>query len=178
MAVETLPYALSSLGEMRRLFGRDAIDLRASDIIPPVGPLNTAELLNVQDAIDEASDECFMRIQGWYDINSERTSNNLWLRRRGTTGACFYLSERRGNPANFQARWDRAVEELDKVLSGELWIPRLPLKADLAPGMSNVSIDDRFVIRKVRVEEQISTGGPQPNRDSDRRYFYYDTFTW
>ena len=178
MAIETLPYALTTTAEMKRLWGATGFNLRASDQPFPGGPLTTEETAAVQDCIDEASDECFARIGMWHDINVEATSNNLWLRRRATTIACHFLSERRGNPANFTDKYERALADLDKVMSGGLVIPRLPFKADLAPGMSNISIDDRFVVKKIRVAEQTSTGGPQPNRDRDRRYLYYDDWVW
>ncbi len=178
MPVETLPYALTSLAEMRRLYGRDAVQMRASDIPSPTGPLTSDEVAAIQDCIDEASDECFARIGMWHDISDEATSNNLWLRRRATSIACYLLSMRRANPGQFTEKYERALADMDRVQRGELVIPRLPFKADLAPGMSNVSIDDRYVVRKVRVAEQISTGGSQPNRDSDRRYMYNDSFIW
>jgi len=122
----------------------------------------------VQDCIDEATDTINQYAMEWYE--ESRLVNSLWVRRRATVIACWLLSQRRGNPGQFEERVSQITLELEKVLKGDLRIPRLPMRADFTPGVSNYRVDDRYLVRKTRVEPQISTGGRGSKQDIDRRH--------
>ena len=89
-----------------------------------------------------------------------------------TLVACHLLSERRGNPAQFATRYERILDMLQQIYLGIRQVPGLPLKAELAPAMSNLRIDDRFAVHKIRVVPQISVGRSYPGQQIDPSYLW------
>ena len=85
-------------------------------------------------------------------------ATSRWVNMRTTIIACYVISQRRGNPHLFQTAFDEVIEEL-KLINEFRPVPRLPISADFSPVMSNVIVDDRFGIKKLRVHTVISTGG-------------------
>ncbi len=163
MPVETLQYVYSSQELMERLYSTVAVLLRLDD--NDDGTIDTGLL---QDVIDTATDKINQYLLPLYEAAAAEL--NLWVRRRATIIACWYLSQRRGNPAQFQSMYEEVIEELKAVNAMKLFIPRLPLSSNLAPGVSNYRVDDRYIVQKTRVQMAISTGGRSTRQDVDRRY--------
>lgn len=161
MTLEVIANPLTTQAKMEGLFSSIGIELRGDDDGDRI-----IESDVIQDAIDYASDTVFMYTLDWYADTSLATST--WVQRRATIIACWYFSQRRGNPANFQSLYDITIQELEKVQTGKLRIPRLPWRSDLSGGVSNFRVDDRYVVRKTRLERLISTGGRSSKQDVDR----------
>ena len=164
MSTETLTYVYTSRTEIARLFSETAVQLREDD-----DDDGTAESGVIQDCVDEATDTINLYCFDWYEAAA--MSENLTVRRWATLIGCYLLSQRRGNPAQFKDRYEELIARLERIQTGELHVPRLATKKDFTPGVSNYSINDRFRIKKVRVEQQISTGGRHATQDIDRRQY-------
>lgn len=160
MAGETLPYVYTSQAEIKEIWSTVAADDRLND--PPA----TSPLANVlNDTINEATDTVNMYVQGYY-IDSLLTTSAL-VRRWTSYIACHLISIRRGDPGQYTAEYERILETLDKIRQGIFQIPRLPVRDDMTPAMSNYTVDNRFSFNKIRVVPSISTGGTYPNQDVD-----------
>lgn len=140
-----------TLRDVQHRFSEAGITLRLDDV--PADRL--AEVFeqvagDVEDLIDQYCQHFYL---------DEDLVNSPWVRRRASWLFCYFLSMRRGNAAIFQARYNEIVDELERVGNGTLLIPGLPRRADMTPALSNVVVDERFYISKVRVQPSISTGG-------------------
>lgn len=141
--------------EMERLFGSTAIDLRTDDEADPSQAIT--------DAIYDATLQINTYCQGRYDPTYMAQSQ--WVRRNATYLACYFLSKRRGNPEQYEGDYDRIMSQLQAVANGQIIIPNLQVRSDFTPSMSNLRVDDRFSVNKIRVESTISTGGSSGRQD-------------
>lgn len=154
--VETLTYKYTTQAEMERAFSTAAVTARTDDGV-------LADLLD--DCINEATDEINFHCERWYEPSD--MVNNLWVRRTATWLACYYLSQRMGNPAQFETHIEEIKLRLEHIYSGHKQIPRLATRDDMTPAMSNLRVDDRFRVEKIRVQPTISTGGSYSKQDKD-----------
>lgn len=124
----------------------------------------------------------------WDDVTSEATdivnlyalelyndydlAKSLWVHRQATWIGCHLLSLERGNPSpgTFQTQFERAIENLTKIHSQEFRIPRLPVRSDNTPALSNQAIDNWWFENKARVIPSISTGGRSSRQDMDQTF--------
>lgn len=141
---------LTTREEMRRIFGEDAINLRLDDMTDPSDQDNV-----VEDIISYASETVLSYLLSHYDESA--VSASPWVRRRATILACYYLSERRGNPQQFVAQAKRVMEDLKLVQENGILIPGVPVRAADVPTVSSYRIDDRYLISKQRVVGSQST---------------------
>lgn len=109
------------------------------------------------DIIIAATDEVNIYVLKWYEPGN--LINNLMVRRWASIIGAFLLSQRRGNPAQFQSEYERVLNFLEEVSSGNKRIPRLPMRDDFTPSMRNYTIDHRFHSTKIRTVRKIQTGG-------------------
>lgn len=158
--LETLAYLYTSQAEIERTYSQAAAFLRTAD-----GVEN--DILG--DIIAEATDTVNLYLENCAYSYSDM-ANNSWIHRAATKIACYLLSIRAGNPAQYQGEYDRIVDLLDKVRTGKFQIPRLFPTDNLAPSVSNYRVDDRFMINKTRVQPSTQVGGSYPNQDSDPQY--------
>lgn len=120
------------------------------------------------DCINDASTQIDEHLYFLYDPAQLATSD--WVRQRCADVAAFLLCERRGNPppVGIAKKYERAMERLEMVQLGQLAVPALPVRKELAPVLSNVRVRlDPFP--RVVVERSHSTGTPegyQQNTDS------------
>lgn len=149
--------AYTTQAEIQGLFSQVGVMIRLDDLDPP-GFKNALE-----GFIDEATGIIDQYAQYFYDPAD--LANSTWVRRRCTWIACFLLSQRKGNPALFFRRYEEILDELERVKIGDLMIPGLPTSADLTPAMSNLTVDERFHVRKLRVHTSISAGGTSSRQD-------------
>lgn len=144
-------YIYTSRDEMERILSQIGVNLRIDDL-DVAGSEGALESFYI-----DATLTIDTYVQHYYEPQDLYSS--YWVRLRASWLACYYLSQRRGNPALFQLRYNQILEELERVQLGELVIPGLPTRFDLTPAMSNIVIDERFTIDKIRVHPSISTGG-------------------
>ena len=109
--------------------------------------MGSSEALNdsIMDATDTVNQYCLV-IYPETELEKSR-----WVSRRACYLACHFLSQRRGNPSQYQERHDRIIVELQGVMDTRLYIPRIVPRGELTPSMSNLIVDDRYCQNKLRV---------------------------
>lgn len=152
---ETLAYTYTSRNEMNRIFSAVAIENRLEDLIDDAQTV----LEIIEEATDWINQYCSMLYEE-SDLNNSR-----WVRSRCTWYACYLLSQRAGYPALFTDRIEKIESDLKDVFTQQVPIPRLPYRSNMAPAMSNVIVDDRFAVAKIRVHQPISPGGTSGRQD-------------
>ena len=163
MTVETLTYTYTSQTEIERIWSSAAALLRTDDDQDDV-----AESGVWDDIVNEATDTVNLYLEKWYEPSD--MAENLWVRRAATWVGAHLLSLRRGDPGNYFDRYERIIAVLQEIWEGKRQVPRLAQRADTSPAMSNLRVDQRFAVKKIRVQESISTGGTSSRQDLDSQY--------
>lgn len=159
-----LVYTYTTRKEMERLFSNRATVLRIDD-------MNTVDQDEYfLELIEDASDIINSHIENVYDYAD--LANSRWTRIRATWIACYLLSQRRGNPAQYLSRYQEILEELEKVRLGIIDIPGLAKRDHNQPVMSNLHVDPRYPVRSLRVIETISTTNVS-HPDQDKAYIWF-----
>lgn len=100
-------------------------------------------------------------------------ANSNWVKSRATWIAAHLLSKRRGNEHYFADLYEDALRELDGIASGEINpLVDIPTRDTIIPSMSNVYVDEMFISAKIRVRQNISTGGSYDGQDISFGYFW------
>lgn len=160
--VTSLTYTYTTQAEVERLYGKKGV----AEITADLGGPNLAAAW--EEVIADATttiDAYAAQIYSPIDL-----ANSYWVRERAKWIAAFRLSQRRGNNDLFSQRYKEIIEELERVKNFDIMIPGLPTSADLTPAMSNVYVDPRFSIAKLRVHPSISTGGLGSRQDVSWNY--------
>ena len=162
-----VPYYYTSQGEIERLFSQQGaasnVDDYMSDETPPSSDV-VFQAAVWDDVCCAATDEANL-----YLINFHEPADlygSRWVRTRTTWIACYYLSMRRGNPGYFKTLYEHAIDDFGKINESRP-VPRLALNSSFTPALSNIRIDDRFLVAKERVEPTISTGGTSSRQHLD-----------
>lgn len=154
---ETLAYEYTSEAEIKRLYGKSGVQLILKDISgSDVGEIWDEVIADATQTIDQYAAQIY---------NQQDLATSRWVRIRATWIGAFRLSQRTGSNDLFAQRYEEILEELEKVLELKLMIPNIPLSADMSPMMSNVTIDPRSNSKKIRVQQEISTGGTSDRQD-------------
>lgn len=76
--------------------------------------------------------------------------------------AARWLCSRRGNPvpSSLEKMYDETMEELELVKGGTLLIEDIGYRSPAWPTLTNVRVDQRYRLRKVRVESPLSDPTP------------------
>lgn len=157
MTIETLSYEYTSQAEIERLYGKKGVQSMLVDVSgDDVAAIWNELVADGTQTIDAYAAQIY---------NQADLATSRWVRTRATWIAAFRLSQRKGNNDLFAQRYDQIIEELEKVMTLQLVIPNLPYSADMSPAMSNITVDPRYNIRKLRVQPEISTGGVSDRQD-------------
>lgn len=118
------------------------------------------------DALDDAITEATEEINKWcYDKYSPaQMARSPLINRFAVRLACYLLSSRRGNPELFEADYERILDQLQMIHSGDLRIPGILLRRALAPVWSNLTTDPRYQYRVIRVQRKTSSRTPRTYR--------------
>lgn len=162
--MESISYLYTSPAEIERLLGFVGVSAYADD----TGE-GEEESGVVQDAIEEATDTINVYLEQWYHPSD--MANNKWIRRKATYLAAYILTRRRGNPGMYEEEYQRITSLLEDIRLGRKQVPRLPWRSDFTPAVDNVVVDHRFMVDKVRVQQQISSTGT-PARPIDPTQVY------
>ena len=139
----------SSQDEMDNLLSAAGLDLRLDDTI------EITEIINESVSYATGTIDSYA-LQFYVETDME---NSHWVRRRATIIACWYFSQRRGNPPLYEEMVNQIMEELKLIAQRKLIIPRLPGRFNRGPTVSNYVVDDlRHFQNKCRVQKSISTG--------------------
>lgn len=136
---ETITYTYTTKAEIASVFSQLAVTLRIIDETDSTSSQTTY----LTDIIEEATDVINEYLLGIY--NASDLANSKWVRRRASWIAVYLLSQRRGNPAQFQARYDEIIESLEQIMDGRRQIPRTPTADDFIPVHRNAVVDDRLI---------------------------------
>jgi phage gp36-like protein len=161
---ESITYLYTSRQEIERLIGYEGASAMTDDTLE-----GESEEDVWQDAIEQATDEINLFLEKWYDPSD--MAENKWIRHQASWIAAYLLSQRRGNPALYERRYERILLLLEEIHKGYRQVPRLPWKADFSPAMDNVVVDHRYHIDKIRVQGRISSTGT-PVRPMDTTISY------
>lgn len=125
------------------------------------------------DILNDASAMVDEYVFFMYDPAQMATSD--WVRHRTADIASYLMCERRGNPVppGIAHKYERSIEKLAKVRSGQIAIPGLPVRKTMAPVLSNVRIRLDPFPRTV-VERNRSTGKPAGYSRHDDRLDFLD----
>lgn len=150
-------------GDIQRRLSMVAVKSRTQD---PGNNGPIAEAGTIEDVIWDATDIINMFCQSLY--RPEDMVRSTWVNRRATDIACYLLEGRRGNiPTAAVSNWyKQALDWLEKVHMSLYEIPGIPIRATQAPAWSNVRIDQRYPLFRVRVERNISDKNPTPYAQS------------
>lgn len=165
---ESLSYTFTDEASITRMMGVLSLTdyLNEVDVDGADAGVDTAAI--IADIVAEATDEVYIRCQPFYTMDV--LANSSYVRRLATWIGCFLLSQRKGEPARYEAKYQSAIDLLDKVMTGKVQLPRMPQRSDLVPCHSNYVIDDRFVKQRARVERETSTGGSYSGQNVDITY--------
>jgi hypothetical protein len=141
---------LTTREEIERVYSANAVLFRLDDAATPEDADNI-----IEDIIAWATETVVSYTLHHYDTVNLAAS--AWARRRTTILACYYLSQRRGNPPQFVAEAKRVMEDLTLVRDNKVLIPDIPVRAADVPTVSSFRIDDRYAINKQRVVSSQST---------------------
>jgi len=141
--------------EMEKLFSAMGVEFRLEDAD------DCDEVLNF--FIDDATQLVLQYAGQLYSSTDMNTST--WVRIRCTYIACYFLSQRLGNPSLFFSRYEQILDELQRVQQQLLPIPELATSQDMVPCMSNIEHDPRYRERTLRVEPETSTGANSSKQD-------------
>lgn len=152
---ETLSYLYTTRAEVSRIFSTAAVDRRIRD--DRLGSDDGGTDDQMDDCIVAATDEINLYAERFYDPAD--MVNNRLVRTWATYLAAYHLSLRRGNAPQYTGRRDQILEWLGKIHEGSMKIPRLAHRSNLAPGVSNYIIDQRYPLDIMRVLPTASIGG-------------------
>ena len=135
--------------------------------------IQAAEETDVTDAIAEATDYINQYCLQLYpattgDNSCPGLAESHWTRRRASYLALHFLSERRGNPGQYIEDFNRITDELQRVSNLQITIPRVPMSADLTPGMSNLVVDPRYESDTIRVDAATLVGPTYADQSLDQ----------
>lgn len=161
MMVETLANTYTTEEEIVNVLSQAGIDFDLDDLSAPLRTQAVKEF--IEDATDIINQHAAIRYE------ETDLANSRWVHSRASWIAAWLFSQRRGNPApdSLANRYEIILDELREVRNDNLDIPRLATKSNFVPSISNFKIDDRFGVRKIRVQTQISSGGTYSEQDID-----------
>ena len=155
---EDFPLAYTCETCMARLFSQDGIDLRTDDTGGTKDDM-------VDDAIMDATDMINQHCLGLYP--DTELFRSRWVSRRACYLACHFLSQRRGNPAQYQDQYERIERELKQVQELIFVIPRIRPRNEVTPSMSNLVVDDRYCQQKIRAVKATQVGEDYNEQHAD-----------
>ncbi len=165
--METVTSLYTSQAEIERYWSKRAAALHVNDFDDDEVPDFDNEQFQTdvwEEIVTGATDEANFYLLRFHQAAD--LANNRWVRTRATWIGCYLLSLRRGDPGYYTTLYERAIGDFQRVDETHP-VPRLGLKTEFTPAMSNIRIDDRFRVAKERVEPMISTGGTSGRQHLD-----------
>lgn len=156
----TLQYLYTTRDKVISLTSILAASLRLDDLTDPT------EIDNMwNDILHWVTDLINQHCEGRYEYADLYTSN--WVERRARVLAAHELCLRRFNQSPYMQQFNLIMGELEDILNGAKPIPGLPLRSDMTPSMTNLRLDERFVVARQRVQPSISAGGTDGHQHLD-----------
>jgi len=160
---ESLAYTYTTQAEMEKVVGKATF----MNLVDPDG--DRYEDTTIVDGLCyDATDEMNFFCAHRYD--PEDMANNAWVRRTASWLGCYFATALGGNPEHFQAQAERVLQRLQLIHDGSHQIPRLALRADLTPSMSNLRIEPWHSDSPVRVTATDIVGGSYSEQFRSSRF--------
>lgn len=157
-APSALTYQYTSRTEIQDLLSYSGVKLRLGD--DGSDSLSSAELARVVNAVNIATAKCNLYLLERYDASH---LNDSWIVHHwATVIAARWLCKRRGNPVpeSIEDEYEEIIEELTAVKQGEMSLGDVPQREADQPTWSNVTVDDRYRVKRIRVQRPISEQSP------------------
>lgn len=148
-------YDFTSVAEINKLYSSVGMELRLDD-------LDTSDASDFMDDIVESATQTVASFTLRF-YASDAIYLTQWVRRRATIIGAYYLSMRRANGTQFNAEYQRIMEELQLFLKyPHPMIPAnngypAPVRTSNVPTASAYIVDDRNRRRKLRVNKDYTT---------------------
>ena len=133
----------------------------------------------VEDCINQATEEIDAYARQRYE--QAKLSTSTLINRWCTVLAVYFLCMRRGNtvPQSIASETERILDPdsglLVRLSRGRYQLPGVPLREDLRPSWSNLTIDRRYPRSKTRVVRTNSSDSPTKlTRDFEEAYPSYE----
>ena len=144
-------YGFTDEAKIAGIYGQQGVDYILDDVSAP----QDGYVLN--QIIRDAEQTVIVRLPMFAPAD---LAGNDWVESRTTWIAAHLLSKRRGNEHYFEDLYDSALRELEAIATGEIAPPvEIPLRDNTYPAMSNIMINEKFNVTKVRVRSLDSVGG-------------------
>lgn len=146
-------------GDIQRRLSIAGVQLRTQDYNISG---NSAEAGVIEDVIWDATETINFYCDAIYQ--PQNMVQSFWVNRRCVDIAVYLLELRRGNipSGSVAATYKQAIDWLERIHSSQIEIPGIPVRHTLAPAWSNISIDQRYPIHRIRVERSISDNSSAP----------------
>lgn len=142
----SLTYKYTTQAEIEGLFSTVGVTERLDD--NDNGAIAAGELAYLDQLITYATNRLNSYLLQYH--SDADMSDNDWCREKATVIACYLLSRRRGNAAQFETEYNEIMSYLKGYANYVGQIPFLPLRHEKGPALSNLVVDDRR-INKIRV---------------------------
>lgn len=109
----------------------------------------------VDESIERATGEVKARLNKLFADTD--LANSPWVRYRATIITCYYLSIRRGNSSIYESLYYQALDDFERLIGGELYLPELPRTVSNVIMVQNYTSDNRFPFTPIRVDVISST---------------------
>lgn len=130
---EALPTLYCELADLESVFSSLGVQWRLDD--DDDNALSATEQGFLEDAIREATDLVNQYALNYYEV--DQLAESRVVKRWTAWIACFLISRRRGNAAQFVDEYDATIAELVKVSKGLSFIPRITPRQNFQPAVNN-----------------------------------------
>lgn len=157
-SLSALTYLYTDENSVVGLLSQFGLDSRVSDDPSVIGSTSSSNY--VQWAINWGTARVNTFASSRYDTSLLGTSWTVW--QWATVLACYWLCNRRLNPVpdSLLALYEETMGELNMVKAGQLNIDDLPMRSVMAPVWSAIRMDERYIVRKMRVVGPLSDSTP------------------
>lgn len=154
-----LEYLYTDQAEINDLLSENGVNLRLDD--DDDAAVDADELVRITPRIvNKATARCNLYLLERYDAN--QLADSWMVHHWATVIGAYMVCQRRGNviPESLQQEYDQCIEEMQAVKDGDMSLGDVPQRESDQPTFSNVTIDDRYRVRRVRVQRPISEQSP------------------
>lgn len=141
------PYLFSSREEIDRQISVQGTEWHSDDVSDDDDV--------ILEVVERATGTVKAKLNRLYaDVN---LASSPWVRHRATIIACYYLSIRRGNVSIYESLYFQALDEIDQLIDGELFLEELPRNNSNPIAVQNYHTDNRFPFSPIRIDMITST---------------------
>lgn len=155
MAPTALTYQYTNRAWLEGLLSAEGVSLRLDDDLSGTESETETTRLTTY-AVNIATSRVNLYAAQKYEPIQLANSWEVW--HWGTIVGAKWLCGRRGNPVpdSLAEAYEEALDELKELRAGQLVLADIPPRDELWPAWSNIELDQRYWLRKLRVQVPIS----------------------